>query len=163
MFRGVRFFHVGQLNVLVANLHISCPIVSQWMTIRSLEEGDEEEEGTRRGMRRMMRAGKSNNSSPVSTMPNQSKYSIYHFHFEIINPPKSNPRTTPPHLYLDHTHTSVPGPHPHICTWTTPPHQYLDLSKSMVGQFVHQTVEQCWGATSIHTKLSLLSEVVALL
>ena len=43
------------------------------------------------------------------------------------------------------------------------PHLYLDLSESMVGQLVHETVEQCGRTSCINTKLSLLSEIVAFL
>lgn len=39
----------------------------------------------------------------------------------------------------------------------------LEISKLVVAQFVHKTVEKCWGSFCIHTELAPICEVVTLL
>ena len=40
---------------------------------------------------------------------------------------------------------------------------HLNFPESEVGQFVHEAVEQSWGAGRVHTELTLRGEVVGLL
>ena len=40
---------------------------------------------------------------------------------------------------------------------------HLNFPESEVGQFVHEAVEQSWGAGCVHTELALRGEVVGLL